>query len=176
MRTESSKVAGVANTREPTGEHRPRWLWLLLPLMAFLAVGGLFGGVSFLLDPTGAGLQAKLSWLDRTPVHDFRLPGLLILCLYGLGTLIAMAGLVWRASPGPLRRLDASLGLHWSWYATVGIGAVLVLWILYEYGVLPATIWLMPALLGIGLVMVLLPILPSMRAWYRLDRGLAGNG
>jgi hypothetical protein len=80
--------------------------------MAFLSIGGFVGGVSFVVDRTGAGLGAELSWLEETPVSDFLLPGLFILAVYAIGTLVLMAGLTWRSRPG------LSVGSTGGWAST----------------------------------------------------------
>jgi hypothetical protein len=104
--------------------------------------------------------------LDQTPVHTYLLPGLFLLGVYGVGVLLLMIGLLWRPQPGPVARLDARLGHHWAWIGTIAVGAVLVLWIVYEFFVLPDVLWLQPVLIGLGLVMVGVPLLRSMRDWY----------
>lgn len=146
--------------------HRPTALWPLLVVMGFLALGGFVGGVSFVVDRTGAGLGAKPSWLEPTPVNDFLLPGLFILGVYGLASVILMAGLTWGPSPGPLRRIDARIGFHWSWAGTIAVGAVLIAWILYELAIISDRIVLQPILMVVGALMVAIPLLPSMRRQY----------
>jgi hypothetical protein len=149
-----------------SARRRPRALWLLIPLMVLLSVSGFYGGIAMLRDTSGAVLQAKLSWLDHAPVHTYLLPGLFLLGVYGIGVLVLIAGLLWRPQPGPIVRLDANLGHHWAWVGTIAVGVVLVLWIVYEFFVLPDVLWLQPALIGLGLVMVGTPMLRSMREWY----------
>jgi hypothetical protein len=141
-------------------------VWALVALLGLLAVGGFDGGLSFVMDRTGASLGAKLSWLEHTPVRDFLLPGLFLLGVYGIGGLILMAGLIWRPAPGPLHRLDGALGYHWAWVGSVAFGVALVLWIAYELVVLPDTMILQPILMGIGLAISGLPFLSSLRRWY----------
>ena len=160
-RTDHPSVAGQ---RAPA-ERRPAALWPLLVLMGVLSLGGFVGGVSFMTDPTGARLGAKLSWLDETPVHDFLLPGLFLLGVYGVGTLILMAGLIWRFPPGRIRRLDGWLGHDWSWAGTMLVGAVLIAWILYEFTIFSERIALQPILIGVGTLMIVIPLLPSMRRY-----------
>ena len=150
--------------------HRPAALWPLLVLMGILSLGGFVGGVSFIADPTGAGLGAKLSWLEETPVTDFLLPGLFLLGVYAVGTLILMAGLTWRFSPGRIARLDGWLGHHWSWAGTMLVGAILIAWILYEFTIFSETIALQPILIGVGTLMIAIPLLPSMRRYYATRR------
>ena len=150
--------------------HRPAALWPLIGLLGLLSVSGFYGGLSFVTDTTGAGLQAKLSWLEDTPVSDFLLPGLFLLGVFGIGAALLIVGLIWRPSPGPLRRLDAAWGHHWAWVGTIVFGSVLVLWIVYELLVMPEQIWLQPALLIVGLAIAGLPLVRSMRRWYRTER------
>jgi hypothetical protein len=150
----------------PRSERRPAALWPLLVVMGFLSIGGFVGGVSFVVDRTGAGLGAKLSWLEGTPVDDFLLPGLFLLGVYAIGCMILIAGLTWRVSPGPLRRLDSVLGVHWSWAGTILVGAILIAWILYEFTIFSDRIVLQPILIGVGALMVAIPLLPSMRRHY----------
>jgi hypothetical protein len=153
-------------TPRPSGRSRRPWaLWPLLAAMAFLAMGGFFGGISFITDTTGAGIGAKLSWLENTPVNDFLLPGLFLLGVYGIGTAILMVALIWPFSPGPLRRLDAALHHRWAWAGTMLAGAVLIVWILYEFVILADRMILQPLLIGVGIVMMAIPLLPSMRAY-----------
>lgn len=58
------------------------------------------------------------------------------------------------------------LGHHWSWIGTIGQGAALVIWILYEFVVLPDQMLLQPILIGVGLLMVGLSLMPSLRRFY----------
>jgi hypothetical protein len=146
-------------------------VWALVGLLGFLSLGGFAGGVPMVLDPTGAGLGLDPAWLERTPVGDYLLPGVFVLGVYGLGATTAAIGLVSRWSPGPLRRLDRRSGRHWSWWLTVAIGAALVGWIAYEYAVLPERIWLMPALLVTGALLLALAALPTTRAYVATRRG-----
>jgi hypothetical protein len=135
-------------------------LWPLLVAMGFLSIGGFVGGVSFIVDRTGASLGGRLSFLDRTPVRDFLLPGLFLLGVYAIGSLILMAGLTWRFSPGPLRRLNRWIGFHWSWAGTMLIGVVLIAWILYEFTIFSDRMLLQPILIGVGVLMVAIPLPP----------------
>ena len=167
-RTLRVQVNGTPAPR--THERRPLALWPLLALMGFLAIGGFVGGISFVVDPTGAGLGVKQSWLEQTPVSDYLLPGVFLLVVYAIGSAIMMAGLAWRFSPGPLQRIDRRMGVHWSWTGTILVGAVLVGWILYQFVIIPETILLQPILIAVGILMIAIPVLPSMRGYYATRR------
>jgi hypothetical protein len=177
VKVETYRPSAPPATERMRAPSRPRLLWPLLGLLGLLTSGGFIGGLSFVRDRTGADLGAKLSWLQKTPVDDFFLPGLFLLGVYGIGSLVLIAGLAWRVSPGPVRRMDARLGHHWAWIGTIGQGSALVIWILYEFVVLPDQMLLQPILIGVGLVMVVLTLLPSVRQFYAngVSRSVTGG-
>jgi hypothetical protein len=137
MKLETYRPTAPPAKERMRASKRPRLLWPLLGLLALLSGGGFMGGLSFVRDRTGADLGANLSWLQKTPVDDFFLPGLFLPGVYGIGSLLLMGGLAWRWSPGPARRVNAGFGHHWAWTGAIGQGAALVTWILYEFVVLP---------------------------------------
>ncbi len=161
----AQRTQRTSGREKPAPEDRPRALWPLLAMMGILSIGGFIGGISFVADPTGDGIGAHISWLDQTPVSDFLLPGLFLLVVYGLVPLLLMCGLVWRFSPGFLRRLNGRIGHQWSWAGTIAVGSVLMIWIVYELTVLPERMVLQPILLAVGALMVAIPLLPSMRRY-----------
>ena len=144
---------------------RPATVWLEVALLTFLAVGGFVGGVAFVTDPSGASIGARLAWLEKTPVSDFLLPGLFLLFVYAIGSLVLIAGLVWRPASGVLGRIDAALHHHWAWAGTIAMGATLVAWILYEFTIFSERIVLQPILLGVGVAMVAICATASIRRY-----------
>jgi hypothetical protein len=140
-------------------------MWIVIALLTFLSMGGFVGGVSFILDPTGSALGAQLAWLEATPVSDFLLPGLFLLVVYALGSLALIAGLVWLPAPRVLGRIDRTLHHHWAWLGTIAMGVTLVVWILYEFALFPDRIALQPILIGLGLALIALSAVPSMRLY-----------
>lgn len=156
--------------------HAPRLRWALVGLIGMVAFWGSVGGWSFITDPTGAGLRARLAWLERTPVDDFLIPGWYLFLAYGVGGLLVIVGLLRRTSPGPLRRLDAWIGFRWPWAGALTYGVVLVLWIAYELVVMPERIWIQPALVVVGALISTIPLARSMRRWYAVQGSTTERG
>ncbi|MFC1653062.1 hypothetical protein ACFL3F_05015 [Planctomycetota bacterium] len=146
--------------------HRPLALWPLLFLLLFLALGGLYGGIAMLTDPTGGSLQLT-EVLPLLPVADFILPGVFLLVMMGLVPLLLIYGLL--ACP----KWDWSLALpylgkyHWSWIGTVGLAVVLGIWLLVQ-GALIGFKWPIQYVTAInGILIVLLALVPNVRKRYR---------
>jgi hypothetical protein len=156
--------AGASVAGSVRGSRRPLVLWALVVPMALLSLGGSFGGLSFLADPTGSRLGADPSWLERTPVGDFLLPGLFLFGVYGIGAALLIGGLISRRPAWYL------WSYHWSWLGTIGMGAILVAWIVYELLIFDDRMILQPTLLAVGLAMIAIPLLPSMRRSYAVPR------
>ena len=132
---------------------KPFAVWGLIADLIVLGVGGLYGGVLFVLDPSGAAMGVPLSLLDGLPLSDFLVPGLFLLGVMGLAPL-ALVVAVWRRWPR-------------TWPALMGLGAVLLLWLAgefvlwgYQAPIQIITSVLCAGLLGFGL-------LPSTRRWLR---------
>ena len=164
MEVHGSIRASRSVTGRASAARRPLVVWALVVPMAFLSIGGFFGGLSFIVDRTGRGLGADASWLERTPVSDFLLPGLFLFGIFGIGVAVLIGGLI-------TRRPDRNLwSHHWSWLGTIGMGAALVAWIGYELLIFDDRMILQPILIVVGLTMIGIPLLPSMRRSYAARR------
>lgn len=126
-------------------------MWVLLVDLAVLALGGLYGGILFVVDPSGTRMGVPLSLLDGLPVSDFMLPGLFLLAIMGLAPLVLILAVARR--------------LRWAWGATLILGLVLLVWLGAEFilwGYI-APIQLITSVLDVILLGVVL--LPGTRRW-----------
>ena len=90
---------------------------ITLAVLVVLAGGGWFGGLSFLIDPSGAGMGMTTAELPDWPLlEDFTVPGAALVVLFGLLPLVPIV-LLLRGDPR-------------GWPATAAVGALLVLWML----------------------------------------------
>lgn len=132
-------------------DSRSAILWILMGGLVFQGLSGVLGGGALVWDPTGALLQMPLELLSGAPFADYRIPGLILCTVLGVGPLIVGVGL-WR------QRV-------WAWYGSVGVSGALIIWIAVE-------IWMVgyhpqPPLQLIygtlGVVLLLLALVPSVR-------------
>jgi len=93
----------------------------LLASLGFQGLSGVAGGLGLVGDPTGAALGLPLGWLEGSPFDDYFLPGLFLLVGLGAVPLVVLFG-VWS-------------GRRWGPPAALGVGIVLVAWILIEIAV-----------------------------------------
>lgn len=127
---------------------RPLALWLLLFFLLCLAFGGFYGGVAMLLDPSGRALQMD-GILPLLPVVDYRLPGLFLLVVMGLGPIGLSYGLLTRR--------------RWAWPGTLALGAVLFIWLMVQ-GILIGFQWPIQYVTAVnGLLIIGLALTPAVR-------------
>ncbi|NTV65836.1 MAG: hypothetical protein HGA65_20195 [Oscillochloris sp.] len=144
---------------------RPVSLRWLLGCLAFLGVSAAFGGIVLTLNPTGTWLQIPLSILQFSPFRDFLIPGLLLGIVFGIGSFATLLAL-WFRPAWPLgTALTRFTGAHWAWSAALAIGLGQVIWIVTEMLMVRGADWLQFVYGGLGLLIVLLSLQPSLRRY-----------
>ncbi|MCD4734321.1 hypothetical protein K8R78_08820 [bacterium] len=87
-------------------------------LQIFIGIGAVPAGLMMLLDPSGSSLGMPLSMLANTPFPNFLIPGIFLLMVNGIGSILG--GL---ASFRRYRHADK---------IAVGLGVFLILWIVAQ--------------------------------------------
>ncbi len=135
----------------------------LIACLAFLGMGGLVGGVSFLVDPSGAMLGVSPDILASLPVSDFAWAGLFLFLVMGIFPFVIALG-IWErprwAWTDPFTRWTHE---HWSWAAAVALGLVLVLWLGWQVVLFGYQAQIQVVTGIVGIVMLALCFLPSVR-------------
>ena len=149
-------------------EHLPRpitSLRVLSVLLGVLGVGAIFGGLVFVIAPTGAILGIPLSVLRYSPFDDFLIPGLILLIVFGIGSFAALWGVWLRPAWAFGTMLTRFTGQHWSWSAVVAIGLGQVIWIVTEVLMLRGLSGLHFVFGGLGLLIALVMLEPGLRRY-----------
>jgi len=97
-------------------------------LQAFIGVGALAGGFMLVKDPSGGALDLPLNFLEGSPFKDYLIPGLFLLTVNGIGSMIG-----------------AVLSFTRRQYAqetAIVLGAILVSWIVIQLIIISSFHWL----------------------------------
>lgn len=106
-----------------------------------IGLSAVAGGVGLLMDPTGASLGMSTAWLDGSPFLNFLIPGLFLLSVNGIGTLV---GAVW-----------SFRAYRYAGEAAALLGLVMMGWITIQVIVISGGAgisWLQPFYVGVGSV------------------------
>ena len=97
-------------------------------LQAFIGLGALVGGFMLVKDPSGSALGVPLSFLEGSPFPDFLIPGIFLLAVNGVGSMIG-------AVLSFIRRRYAQ-------EIAIVLGAILVAWIVIQVVIIRSFSWM----------------------------------
>lgn len=135
---------------------RPPGIKVVVAALIFLAITSMGGGAILLDDPSGrsTGIEFIIPYMPLD-LQDFFLVGVWLVAVFGILPLILAAGL-W-------------FGKKWAWFGALGLGAIVVTWILaeiylfYSFGF----VFFYPLIGGIGLLTIIMLALPSTREYFK---------
>ncbi len=164
---------GKAEVRNVRATRPVGLLGSLLVLEGILAFLGLFSGLSFLMDPSGASHGMDTTILENTPIRDFTLVGLFFVIAYGALPILAIYGLLalprWRWTD----LLNRWTGQNWAWTVGATTGFILIVWIVVEVAYIgspdgfPRFLQISMALMGASIVG--LSTRPAVRAYAKVE-------
>jgi hypothetical protein len=141
---------------------RPLALWILCFGLLFLGFGGLYGGISMLIDPTGR-LMNMDAVLPQLLVPNYILPGLFLLFVMGLFPLFLCVALITRPNWPMISRLVFWRSHYWAWTCTLALCLILFLWLAVQ-GFLIGFIWPIQFItLSNGILILLFSLLPTVQ-------------
>jgi hypothetical protein len=143
----------------------PLTLWPLLFLLVFLGLGGLYGGIAMLIDPTG-GLLQLTEVLPLLPVSDYLLPGLFLLVVMGLAPLFLTYALLARPSWTWAQTRSRRSGYHWAWTGTLALGVILAVWLVVQGLLIGFEAAIQYITAADGFLILLLLLTPGVRKFY----------
>lgn len=120
--------------------------YILMALILFQGLSGLFGGGALILDPSGAILQMPISMLEGSAFKTFLVPGIILFAVLGIFPAIIFFGL--------LRRKK------WAWTGAKFIGPALLAWLGVEIAMIgyhsEPPLQMIYGVVGVALVMLTL--------------------
>ena len=107
-------------------------------LQLIIGLGAVGGGLVLILDPSGSNLGIPVELLKSTPFSTYLVPGIVLLVVNGLGSLVGAA---------------ASFTRHrFAGETAMALGVFLVAWILLQVYWFSGFHWLHALYLGLGLL------------------------
>jgi hypothetical protein len=107
-------------------------------LQAFIGIGAVAGGLPMILDPSGSKLGMSLEMLEHSPFATFLVPGIVLLVVNGIGSLIGAT-----ASFKKYRRAGE---------IAIALGLFLIAWIVIQVYWLASFHWLHGMYLSLGIL------------------------
>ena len=107
-------------------------------LQVFIGLGALGGGFMLVIDPSGSSLGVPISLLEGSPFSDFLIPGIFLLAVNGVGSMIG-AGVSFTR-----RRYAQEIAII--------LGAILVAWIVIQVIIIRSIGWLHVLYFILGIV------------------------
>lgn len=139
---------------------------LLILSHLFLGIGATFGGVAFILDPSGKLIHMPLSALDSSPFHNFLIPGMILLIVFGAIPFMVAFSLLTGWEWKPANYLNLFSNMHWYWTYSLYIGFALIIWITVQVSLMKAVAAIHIVYIILGLVIQAITLLPSIQNYY----------
>ena len=90
----------------------------LVILQIFIGIGAVPTGISMIIDPSGSMLGMPLDMLINSPFSDFLIPGILLLAINGIGSLLG--------------GVASYLRYRFAGEIAAGLGTFLIMWIVAQ--------------------------------------------
>jgi len=141
--------------------HLPGTVISLIVLLGVLTIGAIQGGVAMVADPTEP-LGMPTSFLERTPIDDYVLPGLFLLGI-AVASVLTSVGLIFDWRWGWAHAIEHGAGFRWPWIGAVAIGSFLLIFEIVELFLVPFHPVMHPLLIAGSLAIIVLALTPSAR-------------
>ena len=107
-------------------------------LQVFIGLGAVGGGLGLVLEPSGANLGIPLELLKNSPFSTYLVPGIVLLIVNGLGSLVGAVASFTR--------------YRYAGETAMALGVFLVAWIILQIYLIASFHWFHAVYLGLGLL------------------------
>ena len=124
--------------------------------LLYLGGGGIYGGLSFMIDPSGKSMEMAPEVIKSIPISNFFIPGIFLFLIFGIIPLITTTGLILKHGL-PFIKINKDKPKHnWAWHSAYLTSMALVFWILIQLFLIGYGHPLQVMLLGVGVIMFIL--------------------
>jgi len=143
---------------------------LLIIAITFLAISGLLGGISLMVDPSGNSLELSTSLLENTVFNSYLFPGVILLIFLGLFPILVAFGLITRKKLKFANRINIYKKRHWAWTFSLYCGIILVLWIDIQVMLIGGGFIFQAVYAIIGVLILILTLTPEIIRFYKKNK------
>lgn len=111
-------------------------------LLFFNVISAFYGGIMLTIDPSGGLMQMPASWLSNSPFDSYLIPGLILLIILGIGSLVSAIFAIKRSKS------------YFKWVVAMGLG--LIIWIVTETFMIQVYSGLQLIYGGLGIILLVL--------------------
>lgn len=140
---------------------------ILIFLWGFLSLGALGGGGSLIISPDGKLLDMPLLMLEKSPFHNFLIPGIILFIVLGIVPCLLMFALLKKPESAFAEKLNCYNDMHWSWTYSVYTAFMLVGWIQFQMVFIQTVSWLHTTYMFLAMVIIFVALLPTVRSLYK---------
>lgn len=145
----------------------PFSFYVLALCLIVLGANAIYGGAALLSDINGSPLGMSVTVLEGTIFPNFLIPGLFLFLVFGVGSFLLLLALWLRPDIAFLEKLTQWTHEYWAWGATALLGVAVILWIIIQYLMIQMFHPLQVVIIGIGLAILALDLLPGLRRFYQ---------
>ncbi|TAL70675.1 MAG: hypothetical protein EPN82_01765 [Bacteroidetes bacterium] len=124
--------------------------------LLYIGGGGIYGGLSFITDPTGKSMGMSPELIKNIIVPNYFIPGIMLLILFGIIPIITTTGLILKHGLPFITPHDNKPKHNWVWHSAYLLSMALVLWILFQLLLIGYGHQLQVMLLGVGVIMFII--------------------
>ena len=153
---------------QTTSKKRPASVIVLIFLHVFLALGAIYGGMAFLLSPTGEDnyMDLPVSYLENDVFTNFLIPGILLITVLGIFPLLVAYFLFSKRPSRFGEALNVFKDKHWVWGFSLYIGFALIIWITVQVYLLQVVVGLHLFYMAYGLLLLIDTLWPNVQRHY----------
>lgn len=140
---------------------------ILLFLLAFLALGAIFGGGVLIISPSGKLIGMPLTMLAHSPFRSFLVPAIILFFVLGIVPGLLVIALLKRTESKLAEKINCFNDMHWSWTFSIYVAFALIIWVQAEMIYLQAVHWLHTFYMFLAVAIIFIALQPQVRDFYK---------
>jgi hypothetical protein len=144
-------------------------IYILIIVMAFEALGAIFGGVSLMNDPSGESIRLPITLLEGTVFNSFIIPGIILFLFLGFFPLFLIFPLIFKPNWPIINTLNIYKGYHWAWTYSLYTSLMLIIWINVQMMILGTGSVIQGSFGLLGVFILILTLSPGVKRYYRIQ-------